>query len=82
MAVQLQFPHELSFLSVFWINSKSNQKYILDVVKKVFSRSGRTKTRCREASWLLNSFILQKTCLYIGYQNTRITGSPKNDQIR
>ncbi len=55
MAVQLQFPHELSFLSVFWINSQSNQKYMLDVVKKVFSRSGRTKTRCREAFELIYS---------------------------
>ncbi len=46
VAVNLQFPYELSFLSVFWITSKSNQKYMLDVVKEVFSRSGRTKTQC------------------------------------
>ncbi len=78
--VQLQFPYELSFLSVFWISSKSNQKYMLDVVNEVFSRSGSTKTRHREASWRSNSFILGPACLYIGYQNT--TGSPKNDQIR
>ncbi len=38
--VKLQFPYELSFLSVFWITSNSNQKYMLDVVSEVFSRSG------------------------------------------
>ncbi len=80
--VKLQFPYELSFLSVFWITSKSNQKYMLDVVNEDFSRSGRTKTRQREVSWLFNSFILGQACLYIWYQNTRITGSQKNDQIR
>ncbi len=41
--VKLQFPYELSFLSVFWITSKSNQKYRLDVVSEIFSRSGRNK---------------------------------------
>ncbi len=82
LLLKLQFPYELSFLSVFWITSKSNQKYTLDVVNEVFSGSGRTNTRHREASWLLNSFILGSACLYIGYQNTRITESPKNDQIR
>ncbi len=34
MYVKLQFPYELSFLSVFWITSKSNQKYMLDVVNE------------------------------------------------
>ncbi len=58
--VKLQLPYELSFLSVFWITSKSYQTYMLDVVREVFSRSGRTKTRRREASWLSNSFILGK----------------------
>ncbi len=82
VTVKLQFPYKLSFLSVFWITSNSNQKYRLDVVSEVFNRSGSPKTRHREASWLLNSFILGHTCLYIGYQNTLITGSPKNDQIR
>ncbi len=37
------FPYELSFLSVFWITSNSNHKYMFDVVKKVFNRSGRNK---------------------------------------
>ncbi len=60
VCVKLQLPYKLWFLSVFWITSKSNQKYMLDVVKEVFSRSGRTKKRCREASWLLNTFILGK----------------------
>ncbi len=41
--VKLQFPYELSFLSVFWVTSKSNHKYMFDVVKKVFNRSGRNK---------------------------------------
>ncbi len=50
VAVKLQFPYELSFLSVFWITSKSSQKYMLDVVNEVFNRSGSPKTRHREAS--------------------------------
>ncbi len=57
--------YELSFLSVFWITSKSNQNYMLDVVNEIFYRSGSPKTRHREASWLLNSFIICKTGLYI-----------------
>ncbi len=82
LVVKLQFPCELRFIYVIWITSKSNQKYMLDVVNEVFSRSGRTKTRPTEASRLLNSFILGQACLYIWYQNTRSTGSPNNDQIR
>ncbi len=31
---------KISFLSVFWITSNSNQKYRLDVVSEVFNRSG------------------------------------------
>ncbi len=58
--VKLPIPYELSCLSVFWITSKSNHKYTLDVMREVFSRSGRTKTRHREASWLSISFILGK----------------------
>ncbi len=53
VTVKLQFPYKLSFLSVFWITSNSNQKYRLDVVSEVFNRSGSPKTRHREASWLL-----------------------------
>ncbi len=43
--VKLQFPYELSFLSVFWITSKSNQKYRLDVVNEVFNRSQSRRDR-------------------------------------
>ncbi len=60
--VKLQFPYELSFLSVFWITSKSNQKHRLDVVSEVFNRSGSPKTRHREASWLLK-LIYSKTSM-------------------
>ncbi len=81
-SVKLQFAYELSFLSVFWITSKSNQKYMLDVVNEIFYRSGSPKTRHREASWLLNSFILRQACLYIWYQRLCITGGSQNDQIR
>ncbi len=38
VVVKLQFPYKLSFLSVFWITSNSNQKYRLDVVSEVFNR--------------------------------------------
>ncbi len=82
VVVKLQFPYELSFLSVFWITSNSNQKYMLDVVSEVFNRSGSPKTRHREASWLLNSFNSKTSMPSIWYQSTLITGSPKNDQIR
>ncbi len=67
VTVKLQFPYELSFLSVFWITSNSNQKYMLDVVSEVFNRSGSPKTRHREASWLLNSFNSKTSMPYIWY---------------
>ncbi len=80
--VKLQFPYELSFLSVFWISSKSNQKHRLDVVSEVFNRSRSPKTRHREASWLLNSFILDQHAFIYGTREFCITGGSQNDQIR
>jgi len=68
VVVKLQFPYELSFLSVFWITSKSNQKYRLDVVNEVFYGSGRNKNMTQRGIRLLNSFILRPACLYIWYQ--------------
>ncbi len=53
--VKLQFPYKLSFLSVFWITSKSNQKHRLDVVSEVFYRSGRNKNMTQRGIRLLNS---------------------------
>ncbi len=78
--VKLQFPYELSFLSVFWITSKSNQKYMLDVVNEVFSRSGRTKTRRREASW--HHLFYGENAFIYGTRNSHITGGPQHDQKR
>ncbi len=52
--VKLQFPYELSFLSVFWITSKSNQKYRLDVVSEVFYGSGKNKNMTQRGIRLLN----------------------------
>ncbi len=79
--VKPQFPYELSFLSVFWITSKSNQKYMLDVVNEVFSRYGSTKTRHREASWLLNSIYSWHHFIYVSRKFRMSRGSP-NYQIR
>ncbi len=53
--VKLQFPYELSLLSVFGITSKSNQKYRLDVVSEVFYGSGKNKNMTQRGIRLLNS---------------------------
>ncbi len=63
--VTLQFPYELSLLSVFWITFKSNQKYMLDVVKKVFSRSGQTKTMQRGIMAFELTYSTENMSLYI-----------------
>ncbi len=55
---------------------------VSSVVNEIFYRSGSPKTRHREASWLLNSFILRQACLYIWYQRLCITGGSQNDQRR
>ncbi len=52
--VKLQFPYELSLLSVFGITSKSNQKYRLDVVSEVFYGSGKNKNMTQRGIRLLN----------------------------
>ncbi len=61
-SVKLQFPYELSFLSVFLITSKSNQKHRLDVVSEVFYGSGRNKNMTQRGIRLLNS-IYSKTSM-------------------
>ncbi len=44
---------------MYWITSKSNQKYMLDVVKEVFSRSGRKKNTMQRGimAFELNLFL-------------------------
>ncbi len=57
--VKLQFPYELSFLSVFWITYKTNQKHRLDVVSEVFYGSGRTQNKAHRGimAFELNLFL-------------------------
>ncbi len=81
--VKLQFPYELSVLSVFWITSKSNQKYRLDVVSEVFSRSGSAKDKTHRGimAFVLNLFLTSMT-LYMVPESFVCPGGSPNDQIR
>ncbi len=53
---------------------------MLDVVNEVFSRSGRTKTRRREASW--HHLFYGENAFIYGTRNFHITGGPQHDQKR
>ncbi len=80
--VKLQFPYKLSFLSVFWITSKSNQKYRLDVVSEVFYGSGRNKNDAeRHQAFELNLFLTNMP-LYMVPESFVCPGGSPNDQIR
>ncbi len=71
-----------NFLSVFWIPSKSNQKYRLDVVSEIFNRSGRNKNIAERHQAF--ELIYSKTSmpLYMVPESFVCPGGSPNDQIR
>ncbi len=75
--VKLQFPYELSFLSVFWITSNSNQKYRLDSTDL-----GAQRQDTERHHGFRTQFILDKHAFIYGTREFCITGGSQNDQIR
>ncbi len=67
---------------MFWITSKSNQKYRLDVVSEVFNRSGRAqdKTQRGVMACELNLFLTSMPLYMVPESFVCPWGSP-NDQI-
>ncbi len=80
--VKLQLPYELSFLSVFWITSKSNLKKsgCCEIsLQQIWEN--KDKTQRGIMAFETNLFYGKHVFIY-GTRSSHITGGPQNDQIR